>query len=382
MAHAGSLPSSTRPTGRSPAAGPALFIVGLLLTACPGPTERGPYVWKLPVDFPTPAVPASNPMSEAKVTLGRFLFYDARLSLSETRSCSSCHLQALGFSSGGARGPGLTHQTRRNVIGLSVPAYMSAYLWADSSCTSIEDVVLATLNDPDEFGSSGKEAEIASRLAADPRYPPLFARAFPGEPVTFERIAQATSAFVRTIISGDTGLDRYWHGVPGALSASATRGMDLFFSETLECYHCHGGFTLSASVTHSELPLASVAYDNTSLYDVDGQGAYPAEDQGLIEVTHDPQDMGRFKAPSLRNVAVSAPYMHDGSIATLREVLDAYLAGGRSALDGGTVNPYRSSFVRQITLTEDEKADVLAFLESLTDAAFLADPAYSNPLSQ
>jgi cytochrome c peroxidase len=358
-----------------------LLIAAALTTlgAC-SKQEATPYVWHLPDGFPQPKVPDTNPMSEAKVALGRFLFYDTRVSFSQSRACATCHVQALGFSSGTTKGFGLTGPTRRNVIALSVPAYMSTYLWADPTCTAIEDVIGQTLVDPDEFGGAGQESAIAHRLAADARYPPLFTDAFPGESISFEVIGKAIASFVRTISSGDSPHDRYQRGIPGSLSEAALRGRDLFFSERLECYHCHGGFTFSDSVSHQNLAISSTNFSNTGLYDVDDQGSYPAEDQGLIEVTHDASDMGKFKAPSLRNVAKSAPYMHDGSIATLREVLDAYTAGGRSALDGGTLSPNLSPFVVQATLTEAEKTDVLAFLESLTDEAFLTDPKYSNPL--
>ena len=318
-------------------------------------------------------------MSDAKVTLGRFLFYDPRVSLGESRACATCHIQAAGFSSGTAKGFGLTHPTRRNVMSLSVPAYMLTYLWADSNCKTIEDVVGQTLVDPDEFGGAGKESEVAQRLARDARYRELFSEAFPGEAISFDVIAKGIASFVRTIASGDSPHDRYERGVPGALSESALRGRDLFFSERLECYHCHGGFAFSDSITHQSVAYPSANFSNTGLFNVDGQGSYPTDDQGLIEITHEPSDMGKFRAPSLRNVAKTAPYMHDGSIATLREVLEAYTAGGRSTLDGGTPNPMMSPLIITASLTEVEKTDVLAFLESLTDEAFLSDPRYSDP---
>jgi cytochrome c peroxidase len=322
-------------------------------------------------------------MTDGKVALGRRLFYDRRVSLGQTRACASCHLQALGFTNGAARGSGLAHGTQRNVIALGNAVYMPAYTWASREVTTIEEVISATLVDDNEFGGAGAEGTIAARLAADAAYPPLFERAFPGEPVGFATISKGIASFVRTLVSGDSAYDRYYQGDPTALSTLAKGGMDLFFGERFECYHCHGGFTFAGSVTHQGLVFGEVAFDNTGLYDVDGAGAYPAEDRGLLDVTGDPADMGRFKAPSLRNVAVTGPYMHDGSMATLGEIVDAYAVGGRSVLAGGTANPLRSPLVRALDppMTAAERAQLVAFLEALTDDAFLSDPRFSDPFA-
>jgi cytochrome c peroxidase len=323
-------------------------------------------------------------MSDAKVELGRHLFHDRRVSLGETRACASCHVQALGFTNGAARGAGLVHETRRNVIALANAVYMPTYTWADPGTTSIERVIAATLVDDNEFAGDGAEATIVARLLADPVYPPLFAKAFPGEAASFATIAKGIAAFVRTLVSGDSPYDRYDRGDPTALSSTAKAGRDLFFGERFECYHCHGGFTFASSVTHQGLVFGEIAFDNTGLYDVDGKGAYPADDRGVFDVTGDPADMGRFKAPSLRNVAVTGPYMHDGSVATLGEVLDAYAAGGRSVLLGGAANPLRSTLVRALDppMTAEERTQLLVFLEALTDAGFLVDPRFSDPFAK
>jgi cytochrome c peroxidase len=323
-------------------------------------------------------------MSDAKVELGRRLFHDRRVSVTETRACASCHVQALGFTNGAARGFGLAHGTQRNVLALANVVYLPVYTWASPALTSIEQVAAATLVDDNEFGGAGQEATIAARLAADPIYPPLFQRAFPGEPVGFDTIGRGIAAFARTLVSGDSPYDRYYQGDPDALSTLAKAGMDLFFGERFECYHCHGGFTFASAVTHQGLAFEQIEFDNTGLYNVDGAGAYPAEDRGLFDVTGSSDDMGRFRPPSLRNVAVTGPYMHDGSVATLGEIVDAYAAGGRAALGGGTPNPLRSTFVRAVDppMTAAERAQLVAFLEALTDEAFLADPRFSDPFTQ
>jgi cytochrome c peroxidase len=132
-------------------------------------------------------------------------------------------------------------------------------------------------------------------------------------------------------------------------------------------------------VKHKLTVFPEVTFHNTNLYNVDGNGAYPASDQGLREFTGKSEDMGRFRAPTLRNIAVTAPYMHDGSLSTLSEVLDHYAAGGQAHVQGAGMSPYQSEFVRGFTLTPREKQDVLAFLESLTDTDFLTDPRFSDP---
>ena len=158
----------------------------------------------------------------------------------------------------------------------------------------------------------------------------------------------------------------------------------LFFSERLECFHCHGGFNFADSVDHAKLPEPERAFHNTGLYNIDGKGAYPESDRGLYELTHEPRDMGRFKAPTLRNVAVTAPYMHDGSIATLNEAIDHYAAGGRSIDSGpsvgvGSESPLKDPFITGFILSTQERADLLEFLDSLTDESFLKDQRFADP---
>jgi cytochrome c peroxidase len=366
--------------------GGAALLAFALLAACEGGGGGGsaPYPFDLPAGFPAPRVPAANPMSDAKVALGRRLFYDRRLSFDESQSCGSCHRQRLAFTDGLARAVGSTGMLhRRSSMALGNVGYAASLTWANSLLPDLESQVLVPLfsEDPVELGMSGHEDLLLARLAADAEYPARFRAAFPGQeaPITLGNLTRAIAAFQRVLFSGDSPFDRYQLGFPDALSPAAQRGRDLFFSEKLECFHCHGGFTLQDSVTHEGLVLAGKPFHNTGLYDLDGAGAYPASDRGLYDQTGLPADMGRFRAPTLRNVAVTAPYMHDGSIATLAEVLDHYAAGGRSALVNGVPSPLRSGFVQGFTLTPGERDDVVAFLESLTDETFLSDPRFSDP---
>jgi cytochrome c peroxidase len=168
------------------------------------------------------------------------------------------------------------------------------------------------------------------------------------------------------------------------MSESAQRGNQLFFSERLECFHCHGGYAFTDSVVSANSAFDETAFHNTGLYNVDGRGAYPSQTTGVRDVTGRDEDMGRFRAPTLRNIAVTAPYMHDGSIATLDGVIDHYAAGGRTIASGpnagvGRDNPLKSGFITGFTLTEQERRDLIAFLEALTDERFLHDPRYADP---
>ncbi|HVH45710.1 MAG TPA: cytochrome c peroxidase, partial [Labilithrix sp.] len=195
------------------------------------------------------------------------------------------------------------------------------------------------------------------------------AAAFPGdaEPITVANVVRAIATFERAIVSARSPYDRWSYGEDdAALSESARRGMDLFFSERLECFHCHGGFNFTDSVAHDGQPLPESGFHNNALYDVDGRGGYPETNRGLFDQTGEPRDMGRFRAPSLRNIALTAPYMHDGSIATLWDVMDHYNKGGEpnAFLDGG---------IEPLALSETEINQLVSFMFTLTDDRFAQD---------
>ena len=223
----------------------------------------------------------------------------------------------------------------------------------------------------------GIEDELIERLSAVPVYQALFPAAFPGEddPFTLDSVTKAIAAFERTLLSGDSPFDRYWYQDDrSAMSASALRGFDLFLSERTECFHCHGGFNFSDAAGTTGQALEGPTFHNTALYNLDGEGAYPEPNRGIYEITGVGSDMGRFRAPTLRNIALTAPYMHDGSIETLDAVIDHYASGGRSA-----DNPHKSGFMVGFVLTEQERADLHAFFESLTDETFITNEAFSDP---
>jgi cytochrome c peroxidase len=239
---------------------------------------------------------------------------------------------------------------------------------------------------PVEMGLGGHEDRLVTLLRSEERYSELLREAFPSdaEPHSLLNTVRALAAFVRTIISYDSPYDRYLAGDATAISEAASRGMDLFFSERLECFHCHGGFNFTDSTTHANTNIDRVGYHNTGLYNLDGDGAYPADNTGLYDMTGVRRDMGRFKAPSLRNVALTAPYMHDGSVATLENVLAHYERGGRLIEEGadagdGRLSPFKSEFVTGFELSEQERSDVIVFLNALTDQSVLTDSRFANP---
>ena len=354
--------------------------------------QLGPYRWDLPPGFPYPNVPADNPMTEPKVELGRHLFYDRRLSLNQKQSCATCHQQEHVFTDGRGRGLGSTGQLHpRGPMSLVNVAYSPVLTWANPNMRSLEAQALVPMfgDDPVELGMSGKEELLFARLKAEPRYWRLFANAYRDEadPFTLANITKAIACFERTILSGDSPYDRYRRGDdPNAITESAPRGEALFFSERLECFHCHGGFNFTGTVDYYGKGFSEVEFHNTGLYNLKGKFSYPEPNLGLYNFTQAPDDVGKFKAPTLRNIELTGPYMHDGSVATLSDVIDHYAAGGRNIQAGpyagdGAGNPNKSEFVKSFSLSPQEKEDLIAFLLSLTDEELLSNPKLSNPWS-
>jgi cytochrome c peroxidase len=269
-------------------------------------------------------------------------------------------------------------------------AYASRLTWANPMLDRLEDQALLPMfgDAPVELGLTSA-GMVTDRLAALPDYRRRFGRAFPSDPdpISLANVVRAIASFERTILSFDSPYDRFTRGDRAALGEEAKRGMALFFSERTECFHCHGGFDFSDSVSHEGLPEAERAFHNTALYNVDGDGGYPAGDRGLFELTWRAEDMGKFRAPTLRNVERSAPYMHDGSIATLEEAVAHYARGGRAIPSGpnagdGSKSPRKESFMSGFALQDGEQRDLVAFLRSLTDETMLHDPRLGDPFAE
>ncbi|WP_274052915.1 MbnH family di-heme enzyme [Thalassomonas haliotis] len=371
------------------------LLTALLLTGCGKSRETEGYQWPIIDGFPKPQVPADNLMSAEKVSLGRILFYDQNLSANQTQSCGSCHLQEYAFAEPLMTSVGSTGEShRRNAPALVNIAYNKTLTWAHDGLTTIEHQLLLPMfsESPVELGITNHEQEVLARFQT-PAYRALFRQAFPenfsvifgSEGVSFELITKALASFVRSLISLDSPFDHYayWRD-DSAMPEEAIRGMNLFFSERLECHHCHGGFNFTQSTGHEQQLIDRRPFHNTGLYNVNGASAYPGEDNGLAEISTLAADNGRFRAPTLRNIAVTAPYMHDGSIKTLDQVLDFYADGGRNITQGphrgdGRRNTLKSPFMKGFTLTASERHDLLAFLHSLTDKSFLTAPEHAAP---
>ncbi|WP_297339342.1 methanobactin export MATE transporter MbnM [Pseudophaeobacter sp.] len=360
---------------RSAARGAAVSVIlsGLLSGAGFALDAAEAYDWPLPAWMPRPSVPEDNPMSAAKVELGRHLFYDARLSGDGTVACASCHDQGRAFTDGRQVAVGIhgTHG-KLNAPSLANVAYLPVNSWANPHMTSLEFQALVPLfgETPDEMGATGQEARIFATLAEDPYYAQAFAQAFPQQPKPeLFTVTRALGAFQRSLMSFDSAYDRFKYGGDlDALSDAAKRGEQLFFGHRFECYHCHQGVLFTDNFKREGSPWVESGFHNTGLY-----ADYPASAPGRIEFTAEPGDAGLFRTPSLRNVAVTAPYMHDGSIPDLRGVLAHYAKGGREG------HSNQDGMIVGFTATEAEISDLIAFLESLTDERLLTNPDHADP---
>lgn len=306
---------------------------------------------RLPVGAAPPPVPAGNGMSAAKVALGRRLFYDPALSRDGTLACAGCHEQGRGFADGQRVHMGVTGEMGiRNVPGLANVAWRSPLTWTDAKLETLEQQALVPMTGerPVEMGMKGAEAEIARRLAADPCYRALFAAAFPGRMqvgagIGLGEVTAALASFQRTLISTDMPYDRYRGGRKDALSAPARRGEAQF--RAAGCADCHGG----ADLTDNRFHYAGT----TALGDFPGYNQKePDAAEALVQ---------EFRTPSLRNVAVTGPWLHDGSAATMEDAIRRHAA----TLLGKVMMP-----------------DMLAFMDALTDRAFLTEPRFGKPVGR
>jgi cytochrome c peroxidase len=317
----------------------------------------------LPPGFPPPAVPADNPMSEAKVALGCSLFFETRLSVTRTYSCASCHRPELAFTDGRALAIGSKGDTmHRGAMTLTNVAYNPAFTWASASVVTLERQMEQPLfnEHPLEMGLKRDEAGLLAWLGEQQGYAAAFRASFPQEaaPITIPNVLKAIASFERTLISGRSPFDRYvYDDDRAAFSESARRGMRLFYSERSNCSRCHFGLNFSGPIVQRGKSPSPLFANNGSAV----QG-----DEGLATETKRAQDRGRFRVPTLRNIALTAPYMHDGRFATLEEVIEHYAKGGKHEGSIGTVD----SQIRPLDLTAEEKSDLVAFLKNLTDAEF------------
>ncbi|MBX2877055.1 MAG: c-type cytochrome [Saprospiraceae bacterium] len=304
-----------------------------------------------------------NPLTSAGVALGRQLFYDPILSRDSTRSCSSCHIQAFGFSDTISVSLGIENRKgKRNAIALTNLGYHYTQFFWDGRVASLEEQALVPVEDSLELGNTWEEVE--GRMRQHPSYPVAFRAAF-GIDNTREidrrLVAKALAQFERTLISANSKFDKVLSG-QAELTPTEERGRLIFFDEsemlpTGECAHCHVGPLLTT------LTFFNNGLDNTDL---------ALADLGLAGVSGNVFDRGKFKTPSLRNVALTAPYMHDGRFSTLEEVIEQYNKGGHYSKN-------ESPNIRPLGLNEQDQADLIAFLHTLTDTSYLERQELSNP---
>jgi cytochrome c peroxidase len=276
-----------------------------------------PYKWNLPAGFPMPRVPVDNPMTAAKVELGRTLFYDQRMSANGTQSCATCHVQSLAFTDGKARSAGSTGELHpRGSMSLVNIAYAPAFTWANPDLHSLEEQARTPMfgHEPVELGMDPAGETFLAIVRADVRYRNLFN----GDAITIENIIKAIACFERSIISARSPYDRYHYDRDeSAISAAAKHGEVIFYSSGYSCFRCHSG----------------------------------------PNFTGKPQEEGGYKAPTLRNIAVTGPYMHNGSVKTLEEAV---------AHEG-------------TAFSVQDRSDLVEFLRTLTDEALLNDSRFSRP---
>lgn len=326
------------------------LALGLLIAACSGTVDapQDEPVVKLPAGFPALPVPADNKLTPERIALGKKLFFDKRLSSSQEVSCGSCHLQEHAFADPRTISIGVHGRTgTRNAPPLVNLAYNTSFFW-DGGVPTLEQQAIAPIINPLEMDM--KMEDVAARLKLDPEYVAMFRQAYDMEPSP-EGITKGLASFVRTLVSGNSRYDRYERGDKSALNESEKRGREIFFGESGECFHCHVGFNF----TNNNI-------QNNGLY-----AEYA--DKGRYLVTEKDRDIGKFKVPSLRNIAQTAPYMHDGSVATLEKVVEHYVSGGMA-------NPNLDPIIHPLRLDARDQADLVAFLKSLSDEEFLANPKF------
>jgi cytochrome c peroxidase len=316
----------------------ALFCCALLVAAAVLPAQETPP--KPPLGLPPVPWPADNPYSAARVELGRYLFFDPRLSSNGAVSCASCHPPAHAFAGGDPVPVGVTgnHLSRR-VPTLINRAYGKSQFY-DGRAATLEDQIKFPVTNSDEMGSTTIDVAVGG-IAKIAGYAALFERAFGDPKVTFERMGKAIASFERTILSGNSPYDRFLNGDKQALTPAAKRGQQIF-ERTGECSECHNGFNFTNE------KFASLGIDP----------AIPKADLGLGAITGKRRDDGKFKVPTLREVSHTGPYMHDGRYKSLDDVLEFYRKGGQPG-------PYLDSRIAPFFLDAPAKADLLAFLESL-----------------
>ncbi len=324
-----------------------VFVTAFTAACTPaGEIEDLPYVWDLPPGVEPPAVPEDNALTMKRIALGRRLFYDDDLSLDSSINCGTCHQPQRGFSNPRPVMFGIENRLGfRNTPTLTQVAY-SPYFFAEGGSPTLEMQVLGPIENHDEFGFNA--AELYERIRQNDEYQALAREAY-GRPMDLFVLTRAIASFERTLVSSHSPFDNfYYRGDSDAMSPAARRGWELFISDRTQCRSCHDGFAFST-------------------YEFANVGLADYQDEGLTRRTMEAGDVGKFKVPTLRNVALTAPYFHDGSVRSLREVVEHFNRGGEG-------HPNQDPRVKPLGLNEQEVKDLVEFLRSLTDTTLLNNP--------
>lgn len=339
---------------------------------CPPAAGAGsPYTFEKPYFFPAPQLPGFNPMTEEGVELGRHLFWEKELSRDLTISCGSCHAPANAFTDHRTFSPGVGGAlSRRNSMALINLAWNTSFFW-DGRDTNLEQQILEPVSHPDEMDLAWSEA--VSRIGQNATYQDMFTQAFGTPCVDSVRISYAIAQFLRTMVSARSKFDKARYYGEAMLTPAEVRGLELFLAEGGDpsvfpggqsggdCFHCHGG----ALVEFTDHQFRNNGLDSIIIGDF-----------GREEVSGLGLDRGLFRTPTLRNIALTAPYMHDGRFSTIREVVEHYNSGGH---DSQTLSPLMKFPDLGLGMSEQDIDDLVLFLESLTDEEFVADDRFSDP---
>lgn len=312
----------------------------------------------------------------AQQQLGHYLFFDTRLSINNTKSCSSCHNPAFAFSDGyRTSATALGENVLHNAPSLINGVYLKKYDWANLNATNFLEQIKRPLygNHPVELGLDKHIATLQQQFAKDSLYKILFKKAFPQTDslYTLQQIETAIVEYEKTLISTESNFDKQ------ELTPNEYNGLKLFTSNLLNCVVCHPPpyFTLATTTNNIDS-----MYANIGLYNINNKNEYPKQDEGLSVITKNKKDNGKFKIPSLHNVMLTAPYMHDGSVATINEVIDIYARGGRKFNnEDGKLNTNKHQLIKGFAITPREKQDLIAFLNSLTDSSIFYKQTFQNP---
>jgi len=318
-----------------------MLLVGVVMSTLAAAAGAEEFQLKVPLGLDADAlqIPEDNPLTAEKIELGRLLYFDGRLSKDGSVSCATCHDPGKGFTDQLAVSKGVDGQEGTRSAPTVINTAFGLFQFWDGRSPSLEDQAGGPIQNPVEMANTHEESEKV--IAGIAGYAPYFEKAFGDSEVTIDRITKAIASFERTVLSGNSAWDRYVDGDKSALSESAQRGLALFEGKA-NCTRCHVGFNLADGIFHNL-----------------GVGMNAEKpDLGRYLVTKKEEDKGAFKTPTLRDIQSTAPYMHDGSIATLEEVIDLYVRGGEK-------NQWLDPKMVPLELSEQDKKDLLAFLRSL-----------------